>query len=321
MRKQSICVLGGTGFLGTHLVSRLSGERHPVRVLTRRREQHRDLLVLPTVELIEADVHDERALTHHFAGQDTVINLVGILNEHGDRGRGFHEAHVELAQKVVNAAQASGVRRLLHMSALHADPDGPSHYLRSKGKAEALVLAAAGPDFHVTCFRPSVIFGPDDRFLNRFAQLLQATPWVFPLACAKARFAPIYVGDVATTFTLALDNPHTYAQSYDLCGPRVYTLRELVASVAALRGVRRTIIGLGPLLSRLQAEALEHLPGKPFSRDNFRSLQIDSVCDGPFPEVFKFTPTTLETVAPRYLTVWRGNHDRYTTIRRQAHRP
>lgn len=316
MRTHSICVLGGTGFVGSWLVSRLARDGHRIRVLTRRRERHRDLLVLPTVELIDADVHDPAQLASHFEGRDTVINLVGILNEKGDSGKGFRHAHVELARKVVEACQGAGVHRLLHMSALHADAkSAPSHYLRSKAEAEDLVHAAASPDFHVTSFRPSVIFGRGDSFLNRFAELLRMTPGVFPLACPEARFAPVFVADVAEAYTRALADPKTYGQRYDLCGPHSYTLRELVAYTASLIGVRRLILPLPESLSRLQAAVLEYAPGKPFSRDNFRSLQIDSVCEGPFPPVFGITPSTLEAEAPEYLAP-RNQRSRLNLFRR-----
>ncbi len=216
MSEQTICVLGGTGFVGRHLVSRLAERRLQVKVLTRRRERHRALLVLPTVKLIEADVHDQAALNQHFQGCDTVINLVGILNERGHDGAGFRRAHVELARAVFAACQQSGVRRLLQMSALGADAAaGPSFYLRSKGEAEDYVHAHAGEHLKVTSFRPSVIFGPDDSFINRFAGLLRFSP-VLPLACPHARFAPVYVGDVADAFMAALSDKTTYGKRIEL---------------------------------------------------------------------------------------------------------
>ena len=203
--KQQICVLGGSGFVGLRVVSALAAEGHSIRVLTRRRERHRELLVLPTVEVIDADIHNPDDLKQYFAGQDTVINLIGILNEKRDNGKGFYHAHVELAQKVIEACMAQGVKRLLHMSALNADAaTGSSYYLRSKGEAEQRVHAAHG--IKVTSFRPSVIFGPGDNFINRFAELLRITPGVFPLACGKSRFAPVYVGCLLYTSDAADDN-------------------------------------------------------------------------------------------------------------------
>lgn len=303
MKQQAICVLGGTGFVGAQLVSRLVERGHRVRVLTRRRERHRDLLVLPTLQLVEADIHDPRVLAEQFRGQDAVINLVGILNEPGDDGALFRKVHVELARKVVEACRSAGVKRLLHMSALKADAEnGPSHYLRSKGEAEDLVHAAADEfDFHVTSFRPAVMFGPGDGLFSRFAGLLRLTPYFFPLACAGTRFAPVYVGDVAEAFARALPDPRTYGQRYDLCGPDVFTLGELVAYAAEAAGLRRRVIALGERGSRLQATLLERVPGKPFSLDNYRSMQVDSVCEGAFPEVFGIRPATVHSIVPRYL--------------------
>lgn len=318
MKAHTICILGGTGFVGRHLASRLARDGHRIRILTRRRIRHRELLVLPTVEVVEANAHDLAVLKKQFAGCDTVINLVGILNEKGRTGQGFYRAHVELPRKVIEACRACGVTRLLHMSALGADAAyGPSHYQRSKGEGENLVHATHGLD--VTSFRPSVIFGADDSFFNRFAQLLKLTPLFFPLACPQTRFAPVWVGDVVEAFARALDNTACYGQRYDLCGPRSYTLKELVQYTARTLGLRRRIIGLGKGLSQLQAALLEWAPGKPFSRDNYLSMQRDSVCEGEFPAVFGFTPTSLESLVPTYL-VPRSERLRYGEHRRLARR-
>jgi uncharacterized protein YbjT (DUF2867 family) len=300
MKKRSICILGGSGFVGRHLMSRLARDGHHMKVLTRHRERHKDLLVLPTAEVVEANIHDPEQLQRELAGSDTVINLVGILNEKGHDGKGFQRAHVELPRKIVEACRANRIPRLLHMSALGGDAAyGHSQYQRTKGEGENLVHAAH--DLHVTSFRPSVIFGPGDSFLNRFAGLLKISPYLFPLACPEARFAPVYVGDVVEAYARALDNHACFGQRYDLCGPRSYSLRELVEYVARVLGLHRRIIGLGTGLSRLQANVLEWAPGKPFSRDNFLSMQTDAVCSGGFPEVFGIEPTPLESVAPIYL--------------------
>ena len=319
--KHQICVLGGTGFVGDRVVSALAAQGHKVRVLTRHRERHRNLLVLPTVEVFSADVHDSQQLKQYFTDQDTVINLVGILNEKRDNGKGFYHVHVELTQKVIEACQAQGVKRLLHMSALNADPaSGSSFYLRSKGEAEQRVHAAK--DLIVTSFRPSVIFGPDDSFMNRFADLLRKLPLALPLACGQSRFAPVFVGDVAQAFVRSLDNPHTYGQRYNLCGPREYTLQQLVQYTAEVLGLKRNIISLGNFSSRLQANLLEYMPGKPFSRDNYRSMQMPSTCkkgDNPLRDVFGIEATPLEAEVPRYLA-HKATRERYMEIRRQAHR-
>jgi NADH dehydrogenase len=318
MKHHHIAILGGSGFVGHHLCARLAREGHNIRVLTRRREEHRDLLVLPTLEIRECNVHDQEALNAALAGCDAVINLVGILNERGHSGEGFYRAHVEVAKKVITACRANGIQRLLHMSALGADAEhGASAYQRTKGEAEKLVHASEG--LHVTSFRPSIMFGPGDSFFNRFAALLRTTPLVFPLACPDARFAPAYVGDVVECYARAIDNPATYGKSYALCGPNVYTFRQLVAYTAEQVGVRRWIIALPDWLSRLQANVMEYVPGKPFSRDNYLSLQHDNVCEGEFPAEFGIMPRSIESEVPRYLAQ-KHERARYGDFRHMARR-
>ncbi len=296
MSINSICVLGGSGFVGRHIVARLSAMGKQVRVLTRRKSSCQSLLVLPGVELIETNVHDQHKLDQAIKGMDAVINLIGILNEKGHSGEGFRRAHVELPRKVLNACHQNKVKRILHMSALHADANsGPSHYLRSKGEGENHMLAFAGK-IPVTSFRPSVIFGADDSFFNRFGQLLATMPLVFPLACAESRFAPVYVGDVADAFVDALHNKQTWGQRIDLCGPRSYTLKQLVEYTAHTMGLKRWVVPLPDLLSRLQAQLLEFAPGKPFSVDNYHSLSVDSICESGYS-----MPTSVESVVPYYL--------------------
>jgi NADH dehydrogenase len=296
-----ICVLGGSGFVGQSLCRLLAGNNWLVRVPSRRLVgTHDPLRILDGVEIVQCDIHDPAMLETLFAGCDAVINLIGILNEKGSDGSGFRHAHVELTRKVIQACQNQGVSRLLHMSALHADAEhGPSHYLRSKGEAERLVVDASQHDLDATRFCPSVIFGPGDSFFNRFASLLHFAP-VFPLACPGARFAPVYVEDVARAFMLSLTDDNTIGQAYNLCGPTTYTLKELVSYTAQCCGYRRLIIGLNDSASALQARVLGLLPGKPMSYDNYLSLTVDSVCDEGFPARFG-TPVPLEEVVPEYL--------------------
>lgn len=296
-----LCILGGTGFVGRHLAAQLVAHGHQVIIPTRRLMRHRSLLVLPTVRLVEGDVHNPVFLRRTLEGMDAVVNLVGILNERGRSGRGFARVHAELPAKLVQACREAGVKRLLHMSALNAALSAPSHYLRTKAMGEDTVHRAAGPDLHVTSFRPSVIFGPDDSFTNRFARLLKLAPGVFPLACPQAKLQPVYVEDVAHCFVGALTHAGTYGQRYELCGPRVYQLHEIVSYLAKLHGLRTRIIALGERLSYLQAAVLELVPGKPFSLDNYRSLQVDSVCPKGFPEIFGITPKSMESIVPGYL--------------------
>jgi NADH dehydrogenase len=295
MSARRILVLGGSGFVGRHLVSRLVGDGWNVVVPTRYRERAKHLILLPTVDVLEADVHDPVALEQLAAGADAAINLVGILNE--SRRGDFERAHTELARKLISACRAARVPRLLHMSALNADAQGPSRYLRSKGEAEALVAAA---ELAWTVFRPSVIFGREDSFLNLFARIQRFLP-VIALACADARFQPVCVDDVANAFAKALHDDRTHRQRYALCGPKVYTLRELVAYVGELTGYNRPIVPLGATLGCFQAGVLEMLPGKLLSRDNLASMKLPSVCDCEFPAIFQAQPTALEAVAPEYL--------------------
>ena len=271
----NICVLGGTGFVGTALINRLAQQGHWVRVPTRDAALNQALQVLPTVRLQRANVHDPRVLDRLVEGADAVINLVGILNE---RGRNtFQRAHADLAAKLMAALKAGQVRRVLHMSALGGDVNGPSRYLRSKGAAEEHVRAAS-PHADFTIFRPSVIFGPGDSLTNRFAALLRLSHGWLPLARAHARFAPVYVGDVADAFVQALHDRATIGQTYELCGPQVMTLEQLVRTTAAVAALPCRIVRLADEFGRLQGAIMQCLPGKPFILDNFRSLTLDSVC-------------------------------------------
>lgn len=309
MSAAQILVLGGSGFVGRHLVARLVTDGWRVVVPTRQREKAKHLILLPTVDVLEADVHDPRALAQLVAGSTAAVNLVGILNE--SRRGDFERVHVDLPHKLVDACVAGRVGRLLHMSALQADRDGPSRYLRSKGDAEALIERSG---LAWTIFRPSVIFGHEDRFLNLFARIERLLP-VVALAGAGARFQPVYVGDVATALVRALGDDRTHRQGYSLCGPKVYTLRELFAYVGELTGYRRPILPLGATLGALQASLMEWLPGKLMSRDNLASMRVDSVCDSAFP--FGLHPTALEAVAPDYLTP-AARRDRFSSLRSQV---
>ena len=300
MSRLRIAVLGGTGFVGHSLCTRLAAAGHELRVLTRHRERHRDLLVLPTIQVVEADVHNLAVLRQEFQGLDAVVNLVGILNE--SRRESFERVHVELPTKVVQACRQARVPRLLHMSAQPAAVDGPSRYLQSKGRGEQIVHAAHGPDLQVTSFRPSVIFGPGDSFTNLFAHLLRQVPGAFPLACGQARLQPVYVEDVTRAFAYALDCHETFGRRFNLCGPQVFTLAELVALLASIQGLRRRIWPLNDRLSRLQATFLQFAPGKPMTPDNYRSLTVPSTCPEPFPSLFGISPARLEVIAPGYLS-------------------
>jgi uncharacterized protein YbjT (DUF2867 family) len=297
MQSKRICLLGGSGFVGSRLAHALAQQGHAVRVLTRARERAKHLLVLPTVDVVQVGALDAPALEKQFRDADAVVNLIGILHE---RKRGdFERVHTQLPLTILQAMQRVDVHRLLHMSSLPAARDAPSAYLRSKGEAEVSLRNSRG-DVAITQFRPSVIFGPGDSFLNLFARVIQLLPAVV-LACPNARFAPVYVDDVVRAFAASLDAPETFGETYNLCGPKVYTLRELIELTCRTLGVRRPIIGLNDTLSYLQAFAMEFSPVKLMTRDNYRSMQVPSVCSGEFPAVFGFAPTPLESVIGEFL--------------------
>jgi uncharacterized protein YbjT (DUF2867 family) len=295
-----VCVLGGSGFVGTELVTRLVHAGHWVRVPTRNLRHTERLRVLDTAELRRANVHEPRILSQLFADCDAVINLIGILNPH--RGASFEAVHTALAAKVMAAARAAGVRRLLQMSALGADEHAPSRYLRSKGAAEAQLRAShADSSPAVSILRPSVIFGPGDSLTNRFAALLRLSAGWLPLARARTRFAPIWVFDVAQAFVHALGTPASSRATYELCGPEVMTLEEIVRLTARVAGLPCHMVPLPDFIARLQGMAMGLLPGKPFSLDNFRSLTLDSVCRDNGCAALGIVPTPMLSVLPAYL--------------------
>jgi NADH dehydrogenase len=297
---RTVVAIGGSGFIGRHVAARLAAREIFVRVPTRNRERaKRDMILLPTVDLVQADVHDDAVLKRLMTAADAVINLVGILHEERRRET-FAQAHIALPRRIVEACRDARVKRLVHVSALGADATGPSAYQRTKGEGETLVRAAHGPELEVTIVRPSVVFGPGDRFLNLLVRLARILP-VMAVAAPHARFQPVYVEDVARAIDACLEDPRTYDRTYDLCGPNVYTLRQLVAFACDSAGLKRPVIGLGTTLSQLQAWVLEHLPGRLMTRDNLASMRVDNVCGCPFPDVFGFAPTALEAVAPTFL--------------------
>lgn len=292
-------MLGGTGFVGTELVSRLVRDGHDVRVPTRRLINGAHLKVLPTVQLVIANIHNARVLGQLFAGVDVVINLVGILNQQGRAT--FRAIHKDLATKVIEEMRAQRVRRLLQMSSLAAGAQAPSQYLRSKAEAEAQVRVAAAT-IDATIFRPSVIFGERDSLTNRFAGLLRMSHGLLPLARPQARFAPIYVDDVVEAFARALVDRSTIGKSLDLCGPDVMTLEQLVRLTAQAAHLPCHILPLPDFLAAIQGAVMGMLPGKPFSSDNYRSLTIDSVCKENGCATLGLALSRMEAVVPGYLS-------------------
>lgn len=293
-----IVLLGATGFVGHHLLPVLSAKGHECIVLCRNAERCRELRLVPGVQVRQLDMHDPDVLAKQFEGADAVINMVGILNESGRNGAGFHRVHVQLVENIIEACRRTGVRRMVQVSALNAGK-GESHYLASKGKAEELIRQADHLDS--TIVQPSVIFGNGDAFFNRFAGLLKLAP-VLPLACPDAKMQPVWAGDVAAAMTLALTDAESFGQTLIMVGPTVYSLRELVEFTARTAGLKRKIISLPAGLSRLQGMLMDFVPGKPFSSDNYRSLQTDNTSVENSLWRFGIKPRSIESVVPAYLS-------------------
>ena len=320
MRPRNVCVLGGSGFVGSHLCPTLAQAGHQVTVLTRDPERARHLRVLPSVRIVRCNVHDETRLAAAFAGHDAVVNLVGIINESRRRGVTFRSAHRDLARKVVAACRQAHIDRLLHMSGLKADADnGPSRYLRTKGRAERIVREEGGPDFRWTIFQPSVIFGSGDTFINGLARALRAAPLVLPLAMPDARLSPVWVEDVVVAMLRAIEDDDTAGESYELCGPEVLTLREIAVFLRDELGLRKPVVPLPGFLSRLLAGVMDFVPGRPFSTDNYRSLTVASVCATSGFRRLGIQPQSLRGIVPRYLGL-EGERTRYARFRTRAHR-
>ncbi len=302
----SVFVMGGTGFIGKHLTARLVRAGHDVTVLTRSRANHRDMLVLPTLRLIEGDPYDVDTVTQVLSGCDAVINLIGIGNESRRGNNSFQRAHVELTQQLVTACGNAGTRRLVQLSALKADPGGASGFLRTKGKADEIVRQS-GLDW--TILQPSVVFGPQDKLINRLASLLIRLP-VIPLPRANARLAPVFVGDVAEATLRVVRGRSSIGKTYELCGPRVFSLREIVQLATQASGRRRLIVPLSSSSSRLMSRLLELVPGKPFSLDNYLTLSVHSICSSGAPGLrdLGIEPNAFEPSVQSQLRRMRKHH-------------
>ncbi len=292
-----VILLGGSGFVGSTIASQLARQQVPVLIPSRRPDTS-PLRVLPNAELIRLDIHRDDDLDTLLAMADNavVINLVGILHDREAKpyGPGFARAHVELPTRLIAAMKRRGMRRLLHMSALGAHPAAHSMYLRSKGEGENRVRDS---DLDWTIFRPSVIFGRHDHFINMFMAMQKVLPLV-PLAGAQVKFQPVAVQDVAQAFVSSIRMPQTIRHAFDLAGPKVSTLAELVTFAGQLAGHPRRILPLPGPLAWAQAWLMEHSPGPTLlSRDNLRSMQTSStLTDGQanvLATVFGMSPTEL----------------------------
>jgi uncharacterized protein YbjT (DUF2867 family) len=320
---KNVLVLGGTGFVGREVCEQLHRLGWHATVPTRRARNASAVQHLPRVTVREADVHDEAQLTALLRGHDAVVNLVAIL--HGSEAA-FERTHVALPAKLARACAASGVRQVVHISALGVALDGPSRYQRSKARGEAVLRQAAqDSQLSVSLLRPSVIFGADDQFLNLFAQLQAVFP-VVPLAGARARFQPVWVVDVARAVVACLQDEHRPSggevRMFECAGPQIFTLAELVRLAGRYGSQERPVFALPMALGRLQALLMELLPGQPLmSRDNLDAMRSDNVASGQHPglSALGILPAALEPVAASYLGQ-QGGRSRLLALRRGAGR-
>lgn len=313
MKSKKICIIGGTGFVGTALINRLSKLKHEIKVFSRRPQRNRHVKLLPGVSLFSIDYFEPKLLERHFDGMDVVINLAGILNPKNKET--FNRVHVELTRRITQAASSVKVKRLLHMSALNAG-NNASRYLVTKGQGQQLAHQCPGVD--VTIFCPSIIYGPNDQFFNLFAQLL-SLPGPFPVVGAKAQFSPIYVENVVDAFVNTIDKPETFGKIYSLCGPKSYSLLELVKYTCEISQQKCSLIPLNWFFSNIIATVMNIIPGAPMSLDNYRSMTIPSICKIPIAEELSVNLVSIESILPLYL----GDKERntyYNRLRTKASR-
>jgi uncharacterized protein YbjT (DUF2867 family) len=313
---KKITVLGGSGFVGSSLVAKLDAAGYQVTVISRRRESAKHLILLPKVQVVQCDIYDQQKLKNMLEGSFAVINLVGILHESGRSS--FEQVHHQLPRRLAQLCVDLGIDRLIHMSALQASKSAPSQYLRSKAAGESAV-SEFSKKLNVTIFKPSIIFGRHDSFFNLFASIVKMLP-VIVLAKPDAKFQPIWVEDVTSCMVNALENTDTYSKTYELGGPQVYTFRELIQKVMAILGVSRPIIGLSDKLSYLQGFAMEFMPIKLMSRDNVRSMRVDSITAQTIAPELGVSLMPLEAVVPEYLTnaTPRGAYDGFRSAAGRA---
>lgn len=309
MTIKQVCVIGGAGFVGSSIVRKLDATGYQVKVLTRHRERAKHLILLPHVQVQTCNVNDDVVLIDCLKGCDAVINLVGILHE--TKNNSFDSVHHQLPMRIAQHCQDLGIKRLVHMSALQSGEKAPSEYLRTKVRGE-VALSAFHQTIDITIFKPSVIFGRGDSFLNLFASLIKLLPVIF-LIKPEAKFQPIWVEDVAAIFVNSLQNNHTYAKSYDLAGPAVYSMRTLVQKVMQVLNKTRPIIGLSDKLSMMQAWVMEWLPVKLITRDNVRSMEVDSIASEPLANEIAISLMPIEAVIPEYIMnkTPRGAYDKF----------
>jgi len=297
MVKISKCVIfGGTGFVGSNFAQKLSPLAKEIVVITRDIERNKSLKMIPNLQLVPASISDSKTIRDVLKNAEIVVNTIGILNEF-DQISTFENIHFKFLQRLSQEIKVNKIKRFLHISSLNAKIDQMSDYLHTKGKAEDFILNEMSSFCNTTIFRPSIVFGEEDSFFNKFAKLLKFIP-IFPLACPYARFQPIYVGDLTDFMISCISNIETYNKKIDTVGPKIYTFSELIKLTTKTMGIRRVIIPLNDSLSKAQAYVFQNLPGKLFTIDNYYSLQIDSVSENGY-----VGKTTVEQTLPNYLNI------------------
>ena len=302
-------LFGGAGFIGSELINALSNDNWRITVVTRRPHRHRNLLVVPQLKMVEAGDLSDDLINDLIGPADTVINLVGILNE--TRKASFTETHTLLPARIAQQSLQQKARKLIHLSALGGAVEAPSDYLKSRGHGEAAIQAIAQQGLDCTILRPSIVFGPGDSFSKMFRQMLSMTPLIFPLVAPNARVQPVYVKDVVRCIVHAIDAPIGESGSFDIAGPKAYTLQDMIRLIDEFSGMHHKIIGLGPSLSRLLAFVAQFAPNKPLTPDNLRSLEVVSEVREDTPAPYGIQPTRFEAVAASWLSRHRGPLDEF----------
>ncbi len=303
MTRLTVGLQGGSGFIGSALANELIKRGHSLVISTRKLSNARELRILPNTKIIEVDMNRQEELDRCFSQCNCVVNLIGILNEKKDNGVGFNYAHVELASRLNQACKVNNIDHIVQVSSLGADIYSDSFYLASKGKAEELLKAEKNPKIKLTIIRPSVVFGPEDNFTNNFSLLLKYSRGFMPLPCPDAKLQPVYVNDLAKGISNVIENKALADETYEIGGADIFTLTEIIKYIATVIGVPNRIIPLNDVFSKLQANFMEYIPGKPFSKDNFRSLAKGSVCSSDKNlRSLGVKPVPMNQVLPQYLT-------------------
>ena len=293
MQGNILTIFGGSGFIASEIVYKLSKSFKEIRLLTRNTQACNHLKVLKNIQIYLYEPSNVSSYSMHVNESDIVINTVGILNE--SRKQSFHDIHFDFVRKIINKSKESSVKKFIQLSALNADESGLSKYLQSKGKADKYISSMSSTSFKTVILRPSIVFGEKDSFFNRFKSLLKLLP-VFPLACPNSMFSPIYVKDL-TGFIKEASLTDKYDNTIqNVTGPKDYKFIELINFILSTMKIKRLIIPLNYSLSKLQAFAFTYLPGNIFTLDNFKSLQVDNISTGGL----KGT-SSIEDFVPPYL--------------------